>query len=243
MSYFNWFSPPDAHIWKELDAQGFNGPEGWWSDSVIEGKRVIFAYGTGGSPDIHQKFFGIEDIFIDASLFGIRPLWNKTMFFHSGFFNYCERTCILLQEAFTTTKPIVFIGHSLGAAFIAITAIKFKILNPDHPCELQTYALPTCWASRKTCKEAMKMFPNWKNRVIGNDPTQIAWVLIPLSLVGPNNIWKIPSENKISFVFFHPIKYIKAIIKDAIDCHMPYQCMIYWSLNPESPYLIVPNTN
>ena len=173
---FDFQRPNFEHTkWDEKE-NTFDGNAGWYSDSLKEGWRVIYAEGTWHDKSPFEK--GNEDYLTDANIKPSSVIFDKQMKGHSGFLNYGDRTFVCLQKAnvFFTDRKLMFIGHSLGAGAIIYAALLYNYYTDSQKkIAIRVFGLPRPFGNNALCKYVEKF--DFKAFSIGNEFVDKLYIL------------------------------------------------------------------
>lgn len=226
---FNLIVPPCNFTKFEDSTPGFEGAEGWWSDDLIPGKRVLYFMGTWWDNTHSAPFKGKGDFLADILIFPLRTPWNLKYRIHGGFQVWALNGWDATVEIRKTDKPLVIIGHSLGANIAAQVALRHKQTFPNSSVEVQLFSMPTCFANYFFKKDFQKTLPLTRNHTVGFDVPKLLWLFsLPLFLLGNpvknvhytyKHIWKNSWK--------HPIKRIGEFVNFIGQDHQPATIIEY----------------
>lgn len=210
---------PNRTAWAD-DIPGFTGNEGWYEDTDTH--RIIFVAGVWWDDNKDAPWNGKGDIF---NVLGVFPKRFGKHYGHGGFIRYAESaiTTLLACGALQTDKPLLILGHSMGAGIAPYLAMRLQELNKKVD-NVILYACPTAWGSPGMRKKFKTIFPNAESYVVGNDYTQFTGLLTFPLLYGPpikpkhiKRKYKSFKEWKNSFIDDHWPWMIKSFIEPPFD--------------------------
>jgi pimeloyl-ACP methyl ester carboxylesterase len=206
------------------------GVKGWWSDDLVLGSRVIFFIGTAVNPESDEPLFGFKDLFADLIAFPLRPRWHPAYRLHAGFVAYADKAWDMTAEIRDDAKPMIILGHSLGASIAAIYAMRYKISRPNQvTCQL--FALPTSLAGKTFRDDFKQAFPDARDWCVGWDPMRLLGSFIGrfilLGLQSPVPIEHYKYHHECQFDIKHPFRSIKIFFENVINDHLVPSIMKY----------------
>ena len=175
---YNFQYPDFKHTkWDDI-VPGIDGAEGWYSDDLYPGKRVIFFLGA----------WGYRDALSCMSATMEEPYWDTTVKFHSGFLRLANRAWDVIFPYLNTTKPIIFAGHSMGGALASIIAYRYIISYGKVP-GLELYATATLIGNHTYSERMKNYYKNLYIKGVGFDIVPRLWYLG--LFVGYGKFWKL----------------------------------------------------
>jgi len=193
----NFQFPNFPHTKWDDNVETFEGVEGWYSDDIKEGWRVIYADGTwyDNAPKAPNK--GIGDILTDLDARKKPVIFDKTLKGHAGFINYGNKAyqTLYTQDVFNTDKKLLFMGHSLGAALIIHVALLYQNYYDEKQIAIRLFGLPRPWGTGALCAYVRKHIKDYKSWSVGYEGTD--WLRGISLLTGfkrPYSVIKLPSQ-------------------------------------------------
>lgn len=154
---YKFFPPNFPHTPYDDFVDGYNGCEGWVSDSLYKDTRVIFLYGAWGQRDA-----------ISCANVTMQEDAESGFRFHGGFLNLANRVWPDLKKHFRTPKKIVFAGHSMGGAIASILAMKYY-MTFGVKAGLDLYGTPPLLGDSHTVNIFKSIYPNMVCHYVGLD--------------------------------------------------------------------------
>jgi len=163
---YKFHNPDFPHTkWDDI-VPGIDGAEGWYSDELYPGKRVIFFLGAWGYRDALSCMSATKE----------EPQWFPGIGIHSGFLRLADRAWDAIKDHLDTHKPIVFAGHSMGAAIASIIALRYTLEFCKLPL-LELYAMPTIVGDAVFADTMVTVFGVLPNHTAGMDIVpRIGWL-------------------------------------------------------------------
>ena len=211
---FDLMNPPCTK--QEFSEYGIDkeGVKGWWSDDLVPGSRVLFFIGTAVVSDSSEPLGGFKDLAADLIAFPLRASWHPEYRLHAGFLAYADRAWEFTSDIRKTDKPMIILGHSLGASIAAIYAMRYK-LSQSNQVSCQLFALPTCLAGKRFRDDFKSNFPDSRDWCVGWDPVRWLRVVGYLVLLGLG--CPVPIKR---FKYHHPVASIGNFFYQIIQDHL-----------------------
>jgi hypothetical protein len=212
---FNLLDPPCVKTEFSENGMTQEGVKGWWSDDLSPGKRTICFLGTSVPSHQDLPLYGYADLVADLFAFPLRPDWCHHYRLHGGFLSYEERAWTMIQSVLTVDKPIIIIGHSMGAAIAAILALHAIHSIPNFRSDCHLFALPTCIGNQVFKDDFESCHPETQDFCVGWDPMRYMQVVVKFLLIflgSPVPINHVNIEHAYKFDIRHPINSVKTLV-------------------------------